>query len=156
MAFFKRKRTIIERFESALKDKQTVRRKLAEQLSIAEKILGEKRVVAERRAVAGATTAQLERSELSMRAGEDRAKSLRAALAEFDEQVFSTERALADANARCDRERLADAIEAMAAAIERASPGFSAGAVALVEAVTKSAASVPEANRFSTSVDALR
>src|SRR5206468_29354 len=120
MAFFKRKLTIIERFESALKDKQAARRKLVDQLSIAEKLLGEKRVAAERLAVAGATTAQLERAEVSMRAGEDRAKSLRAALAEFEEQVFSTERALADAKARHHRELLADAIEAMAAAIEGA------------------------------------
>jgi hypothetical protein len=50
----------------------------------------------------------------------------------------------------------ADAIEAMAAAIEQAAPGFGAGAAALVEAVTKSAASIPEATRFSTSVDAMR
>jgi hypothetical protein len=156
MAFFKRKLTVIESFESALKSKQAARQKLAEQLSIAETVLEEKRLVAERLAVAGATNAQLERAELNMRAGEDRAKSLRCALAEFDEQVLSTERALVDAKARRDRELLANAIEAMAAAIEQAAPGFSAGAVALVEAVTKSAASVPEAHRFSTTVDAVR
>jgi hypothetical protein len=80
----------------------------------------------------------------------------RAALAEFDDQVLSTERALADAKAQRDRELLADEIEAMAAAIEQAAPGFSAGTVALVEAVTKRAASVPEANMFSTSVEAVR
>jgi hypothetical protein len=155
MAFFKRKLTVIESFESAMKSKQAARQKLAEQLSIAETVLVEKRLVAERLAVAGATNAQLERAELNMRAGQDRAKSLRAALAEFDEQLLSTERALVDAKARRDRELLAKAIEAMAAAIEQAAPGFSAGAVALVEAVTKSAASVPEAHRFSTSVDAV-
>ena len=156
MAFFKRKLTVIESFESALKSKQAARQTLAEQLSIAETVLEEKRSVAERLAVAGATNAQLERAEVNMRVVEDRAKSLRAALAAFDEQVLSTERALADAKARRDRELLASAIEAMAAAIEQAAPGFSAAAVALVEAVTKSAASVPEANRFSTTVDAVR
>jgi hypothetical protein len=156
MAFFKRKLSVIESFESALKSKQAARQKVAEQLSIAETLFEEKRVLAERLAVAGATNAQLERAELNMRGVEDRAKSLRAALAEFDQQVLSTESALADAKARRDREQLADAIEAMAAAIEQAAPGFNAGTVALVEAVTKSAASVPEANRFSATVDAVR
>jgi hypothetical protein len=51
---------------------------------------------------------------------------------------------------------MADEIEAMAAAIQQAAPGFSAGAGPLVEAVTKSAASVPEATRFSANVDAMR
>jgi len=156
MAFFKREFTPVERFESALKNKQAARLKLAEGLSSAETVLGEKRVAAERLAKAGATNAQLERAEANMRAVEDRVKALRGALAEFDEQVVSTERALADAKARRDRELLADEIERMAAAIEQAAPGFSAGTAALIEAVTKSAASVPEATRFSTSMDAVR
>ena len=91
-----------------------------------------------------------------MRAVEDRAKTLRAALVEFDEQIVSTERTLADAKAQRDRNMVADEIEAMAAAIEQAAPGFDAGAAALVEAVTRRAASMPEAARFSTSVDAVR
>jgi len=106
--------------------------------------------------VKGAANAQLDRAETNMRAVEERAKTLRAALAELDEQIASTERALAEAKAQRDRDAEADAIEAMAAAIEQAAPGFGAGAAALVEAVTKSAASVPEATRFSTSVDAVR
>jgi len=156
MAFFKRELSPVERFESALKDKQAARQKLADRSSIAETVLGEKRVAAERLAITGATNAQLDRAEANMRAVEDRAKALRAALAEFDEQMLSTERALADAKAQRERELVADRIEAMAAAIEQAAPGFLAGAAALVEAVTKSAASVPEATRFSTSVDAMR
>ena len=156
MAFFKRELSPVERFESALKDKQAARQKLADRSSIAETVLGEKRVAAERLAITGATNAQLDRAEANMRAVEDRAKALRAALAEFDEQMLSTERALADAKAQRDRELVADKIEAMAAAIEQAAPGFDAGATALVEAVTKSAASVPEASRFSASVDAIR
>ena len=91
-----------------------------------------------------------------MRGVEDRAKTLRAALAEFDEQIVSTERALADTKTQRDRNMVADEIEAMAAAIGQAAPGFDAGAAALVEAVTKRAASMPEAIRFSTSVDAMR
>jgi hypothetical protein len=91
-----------------------------------------------------------------MRAREDRVRTLRAALVEFDEQIVSTERALADAKTQRDRNMVADEIEAMAAAIEQAAPGFDAGAAALVEAVTRRAASMPEAARFSTSVDAVR
>jgi hypothetical protein len=156
MAFFKRELTAVERFENALKTKQAARQKLAEQLGAAETIVGEKRIAAERLAVAGATNAQLERAEANMRAVEERAKALRAALAEFDEQVVANERALADAKARRDRELVADEIEAMATAIEQAAPGFGAGAAALVDAVTKGVASMPEATRFSTSVEAVR
>jgi len=156
MAFFKRELSPVERFESALKEKQAARQKLADRLGIAETVLGEKRAAAERLAVAGAANAKLDRAETDMRAVEERAKTLRAALAEFDEQIASTERALADAKAQRDRDLVADEIEAMAAAIEQAAPGFGAGAAALVEAVTKSAASVPEATRFSTSVEAVR
>src|SRR6185437_15779967 len=86
----------------------------------------------------------------------ERAKALRAELADADEQVASTERTLADARAQRDRDLMADQIEAMAAAIEQAGPGFDAGAAALVNAVTRSATSVPEATRFSASVDAVR
>jgi hypothetical protein len=77
-------------------------------------------------------------------------------LAELDEQIASTERALADARAQRDRDMMADRIEEMAAAIEQAAPGFGAAATALVDAVSKGPASVPEATRFSTSVDAVR
>jgi uncharacterized protein YigA (DUF484 family) len=156
MGFFKREFSPVERFESALKDKQAARQKLADQLNTAETVLVEKRAAAERLAVAGAANARLDRAEAKMRAVEERTKTLRAALAEFDEQIAATERALADARAQRDRELTADAIEAMAAAIEQAAPGFGAGAAALVEAVTTSTVSISEAARFSASVDAMR
>ena len=156
MAFFKRELSPVERFESALKDKQGGRLKLADRLRIAETVLEEKRAAAERLAVAGAANAQLDRADTDMRAVEERAKTLRAALVEFDEQIASTERALADAKGQRDRDVVAGEIEAMAAAIQQAAPGFGTGAAALVEAVTKSAASIPEASRFATNVDAVR
>jgi len=156
MGFFKRELSPVERFERALKDKQATRQTLADRLSIAETVLAEKRVAAERLAVAGAANAQLDRAEANLRTVEERAKTLRAGLVEFDEQIALTERALADAKAQRDRELVAEKIEAMAAAIVQALPGFNAGASALVEAVTKSAASIPEATSFSTSVDAMR
>ena len=156
MAFFKRELTQVERFESTLRDRRAARQKQADRVSLVETIVGEKRAAAERLAVAGATDAKLGRAETRLRAVEERAKTLRAELAEFDEQIAATERALADAKAQRDRDRLADQIEAMAVAIEQAAPGFGAGAAALVDAVTKSATSVLEATRFSTSVDAMR
>jgi hypothetical protein len=156
MAFFKREVTPVERFESTLRDKHAVRQKLADRLGLVETVVGEKRAAAERLAVAGATDAKLGRAEDKLRAVEERAKTQRAELAEFDEQIASTERALADARAQRDRDMVADQIEEMAAAIEQAAPGFGASAAALVDAVTKSATSVLEATRFSTSVDAVR
>jgi hypothetical protein len=156
MAFFKRELSPVERFEGTLRSKHAARKKLADRLSLAETVVGEKRAAAERLAVAGATDAKLGRAETELRAVEERAKALRAELADADEQIASTERTLADAKAQRDRDLIADQIETMAAAIEQAAPGFDAGAAALVNAVTMSATSVPEATRFSTSVDAVR
>jgi hypothetical protein len=153
---FKRELSPIERFENALKEKQAARQKLAERLSVAESELAEKRTAAERLAVAGAANVRLDRAEAAMRTVEDRTKTMRAELLELDEHVASAERALADAKAQRDRDAMADQIEAMATAIERAAPGFDGGATTLVEAVTKSAMSIPEATRFSASVDAIR
>ena len=156
MLFFKRELSPIERFEVALKDKLSARQKLAERLGVTEAELAEKRDAAERLAVAGANNSRLDRAEASMRAVEERAKTLRAELVEVDDQVASAERALADAKAQRDRDALADQIEAMATAIERAAPGFESGATALVDAVSKSDLSIPEATRFASSVDAVR
>src|SRR6202166_3780368 len=131
MAFFKRELRPVERFDSALREKPAARQKLADRLSLAEGLLCEKRAAAERLAVAGAANAKLDRAEADMRTVEERAKTLRTAVAEFDEQVASTERALADARAQRDRNLAAEGIEAMAAAIDRAVPGFDVGAAAL-------------------------
>jgi hypothetical protein len=156
MAFFKRKLGPVELFERALKEKQAAREKLFNRLSAAEQVLEEKRAAAERLAVAGASNAQLDRAEANMRDVEDKAKKLRAELAEFDEQIITTERALAEARTQRDRDKAADEIEALALAIEQAVPRFEAGAAGLVDAVSKSPSSVPEATRFATSVDEMR
>jgi hypothetical protein len=156
MAFFKRELSPVERFESALSAKQDERRKLASRLDLAEKLLVEKRTEAEKLAVSGASAAKLERAEAKMREVEERTRTLRTELADLDAQIAATERALADAIAQRDRELAADQIEALAAAIERAGPGFGAGAVALVEAVTRNKTAVIEATKFAASVDAIR
>src|SRR6201994_3875248 len=156
MAFFKRELSPVERFESALLAKQDERRKLATRLDVAEKLFVEKRTDAEKLAVAGANAARLERAEAKMREVEERARTLRTELADLDAQIAATERALTDAKAQRDRELAADQIEALAAAIERAGPGFGAGATALVEAVTGNQTAVTEASKFAASVDAIR
>jgi hypothetical protein len=156
MAFFRRELSPVERFENHLKTKQAERERLALRLSNAESALAEQRAATERLAVSGASNARLEKAEARMRADEERARTLRTELADLDEQTVSTERALADARTQRDRELLADQIEALAAGIERAVPGFGTGAAALVDAVGKGATQITEATRFATSVDALR
>lgn len=156
MAFFRREKSPVERFETVLGEKHAAREKLANRLSVAERVVGEKRAAAEQLAVAGASDVKLGRAEADLRSVEARAKTLLAELAELDEQIASSERALADAKAQRERDTMADRIEAMAVAIELAAPGFEAAATALAEAVTKSPASILEAAKFSTTVDAVR
>ena len=157
MAFF-RKRALgpVERYESALKEKQAAQENLAERLNAAEAMLGERRDAAERLALAGAADAQLDRAETDMRVAEDRAKTLRTAMAQLHEQIVTIELELADAKAQRDRDMMADELEKMVAAIEQAAPGFDAAATALVAAVTKSAASMLEGTHFAANVDAVR
>lgn len=156
MAFFRRELGPVERFENVLRTKQAERDKLADRLGSAESALNDQRAAAERLAVAGASNTRLEKAETKMRADEERARTLRTELADLDEQIASTERALNDARTQRDRELLADQIEALATTIEGAVPGFGAGATALVDAVTKGAVQIAEAARFSANVDAVR
>lgn len=156
MAFFKRELGPVEIFERALKDKQSARQKLNDRLVLAEKALDDKRVAAERLAKAGASNGQLDRAEARMRAVEDKAKTLRASVAECDEQIVLAERALAEAVAQRDRDKAANEIEAVATAIEQALPRFEIGAAALVDAVSRGKAALAEATRFAADVDDIR
>ena len=98
MAFFRmRALSPVERFESALREKQAARESLAERLKAAEAALGERRDAAERLAIASAADAELDRAEKNMRAADDRAKTLKAATTQLDEQIVTIERELADA-----------------------------------------------------------
>ena len=156
MGFFKRELNPVERLEGALRDKLAAGQKVAGRLGAADVVVAEKRATAEKLAVAGAATAQLERAESNLRSVEERARTLRAELADLDEQVAATERALNEARAQRDRDMAADGIEAMAAAIEKALPEFQAGSAALLAAVSNGKVSVPEATAFSDSVEAVR
>ena len=156
MSFFRRELGPVERFENALRDKLTARLKLAAKSLAADAVVAGKRKAAEKLAVEGAADAKLARAEAELRTVEERAKTLRAELAEFDEQLVATERALAEAKTQRDRDRVADAIEMMASAIEKAAPGFDAGAAGLLAAVDKDMPSIAQVARFSTSIDAVR
>jgi len=156
MGLFKRELGPVERFKAALKSRQTERQKLASRLGAAETVVAENRAIAERLAMASASNAQLERAEANLRSVEDRARMLRAALGEVDEQIVATERALAEAVAQQDRELLADHIESLATAINLAVPEFASGAAALVDAVAKGTVMVEQATRFSNNVDEVR
>ncbi|MGJ5179111.1 hypothetical protein ACQR16_12525 [Bradyrhizobium oligotrophicum] len=156
MVFFKRELSPVEIFERALKDKRAARQRLAERLRVAEQALEEKRVAAERLAKAGASNGQLDRVESKMQAVEQKAKALRASVAECDEQITLAERAFADAVAQRDRDRAANDIEAVASAIEQAVPRFEIGAASLVDAVTRGRAALSEASRFAADVDDIR
>jgi hypothetical protein len=156
MAFFKRELSPVEIFERAVKDKQAARQKLTDRVAVAEKALEEKQLAAERLAKADASNAQLDRADAKMLVVEAKAKSLRAALAECDEQILLAERALVDAVAQRDRDKAANEIEAVAVAIEQAVPGFELGAAALIDAVTRSKAAMAEATRFAADVHEIR
>jgi hypothetical protein len=155
MSFFRRELSPVEHFENTLREKQTARLKLAAKSRAADALVADRRKRAERLAVAGAADAKLARAEAELRTVDERAKTLRAELAEFDEQLVSTERALAEARAQRERDGVADAIEAMAAAIEKAAPGFDAGTAGLLAAATGTN-TIPQAARFSASIDAVR
>jgi hypothetical protein len=156
MSFFRRELGPVERFENALRDKQAARLRLAAKSRAADAVVADKRKAAEKLAVEGAADAKLARAEAELRSVDERAKTLRAELAEFDEQLVATERALAEAKAQRDRDRVADAIEAMASAIEKAAPGFDAGAAGLLAAVGNDTPPIAQAARFSGSIDAVR
>ncbi|HMA57058.1 MAG TPA: hypothetical protein VKP52_10115 [Pseudolabrys sp.] len=157
MIFFsKRELTPVERFEIALKDRQAAREKLTERLGGAEAVLGDKRAAAETLAITGASDAKLDRAEVDMRAAEDRVGTLRAALAQVDEKIATTERELADAKAQRAREAAAVELETLAAAIEQATPNYDAAAMALIDAIVKSTVSMSETTSFVMNVDAVR
>ena len=116
----------------------------------------DKREAGERLALDGASDQALGRAEAATRAAEDRARTLRAALAQLDEQIAEIERELRTAVERRYRDSVADWLEARAAAIAQAGPAYDAGSFALIEAVTKSAAALPEASSLAADLEAMR
>jgi hypothetical protein len=157
IGFFRsRKLSPIERLETVLKDKQAARQNLVQRLDAAEMVVTRKREASERRALDGASDSALGAAEAATRAAEDRARTLRAALAQMDEQIAGIERELRAAVEQRYRETVADWLEARAAAIAQAAPGYDAGSSALIEAVTKGATALPEAGVLAAELAAMR
>jgi hypothetical protein len=154
--FSKRKLSPSERLEAVLNDKQAARQSLVRRLDTAEMFVNDKRAAGERLALDGASDQALGRAEAATRAAEDRARTLRAALAQLDEQIAEIERELRAAVERRYRDSVADWLEARAAAIAQAGPAYDAGSLALIEAVTKSAAALPEASSLAADLEAMR
>jgi hypothetical protein len=154
--FSRRKLSETERLETVLKDKHAARQNLVRRLDTADMFVADKREAGERLALAGASDQALGRAEASTRAAEDRARTLRAALTQLDEQIAEIERELRAAVERRYRESVADFLEARAAAIVQAAPRYDAGSYALIEAVTKSAAALPEASALAADLQAMR
>jgi hypothetical protein len=154
--FSKRKLSPSERLEAVLNDKQNARQSLVRRLDTAEMFVNDKRAAGERLALDGASDQALGRAEAATRAAEDRARTLRAALAQLDEQIAEIERELRAAVERRYRDSVADWLEARAAAIAQAGPAYDAGSLALIEAVTKSAAALPEASSLAADLEAMR
>jgi hypothetical protein len=154
--FSRRKPGPIERLEIVLKDKQAARQSLVRRLDTAEMFVSDKRQTGERLALDGASDEALGWAEAATRAAEDRARTLRAALAQLDEQVADAERELRAAAEQRYRDTVADWLEARAAVIARAAPGYDAGSSALIEAVTKSASALPDASSLAADLEAMR
>jgi hypothetical protein len=139
-----------------LKEKQAAREILARRLDTAEMFVTDKREIGERLALDGASDQALGRAEAATRAAEDRARTLRAALSQLDEQIAETERQLRVVVERRYRDTVADWLDARAAAIAEAAPGYDTASSALIEAVTKSTAALPEANSLAADLEAMR
>jgi len=119
MAFFKRELSPVERFESALKEKQAARQKLATGWVSPKRYLAKNAPPPNGwRWPVPPMPSLIGRDQHARRRGTRQDAARR--IAELDEQIASTERALADAKAQRDRDLVADEIEAMAAAIEQA------------------------------------
>jgi hypothetical protein len=157
MWFFKKRRLgQTERLEMELRDKQDLRLKLARRLNTAEMFVNDRREAGERLAVDGASDAALGRAEAGTRAAEDRARTLRAALEQLDAQITEIERELGATVERRYRNTVADTLETLVAGIAQTAPGYDAAAMALIKAVLKTTAALPEAAVLAADLEALR
>ncbi len=128
MWFFRKRRLgQTERLEMALRDKQELRQKLARRLNTAEMFVTDRREAGERLALDGASDEALGRAEASTRAAEDRARTLRAALAQLEAQITEMERELGATVERRYRDTVADTLETLVAGIAQTAPGYDGG-----------------------------
>jgi hypothetical protein len=156
MLFFRKRPNPKQQLEHTLQTKRALRQDLARRLNTAEMFVADRREMGERLALDGASDAVLGRAEAATRVAEDRARTLRAALAQLDAQIADIERELGVVVERRYRDTVADALEAMVTAIGEAAPQYDAVATRLIDAVKKSAEVLPEAASFAADLDAVR
>jgi hypothetical protein len=157
MWFFKRRKLgQTERLEIALRDKQELRQRLARRLNTAEMFVTDRREAGERLALDGASDGSLGRAEESTRSAEDRARTLRAALAQLEAQITEIERELGATVERRYRDTVADTLETLVAGVTQTAPAYDAAAAALLTAVAKTVAALPEATALATDLEAIR
>jgi hypothetical protein len=158
MRLFKRRKKLsdTERLEMALRDKQELRQRLARRLNTAEMFVTDRREAGERLALDGASDESLGRAEESTRAAEDRAKTLRAALAQLEAQITEIERELGASVERRYRDTVADTLETLVAGIIQTAPAYDGAATALLTAVAKTVAALPEATALATDLEDMR
>jgi hypothetical protein len=140
----------------ALRDKQELRQKLARRLNTAEMFVTDRREAGERLALDGASDEALGRAEASTRGAEDRARTLRAALAQLEAQITEIERDLGATVERRYRDTVADTLETLVAGIAQTAPGYEAAAMALINAIAKTSAALPEATALTGDLEAIR
>jgi hypothetical protein len=156
MLFFRKRLNPKQQLEHTLRTKRALRQDLARRLNTAEMFVTDRREMGERLALDGASDSVLGRAEAATRVAEDRARTLRAALAQLDAQIADIERELGVVVERRYRDTVADALEAMVTAIGEAAPQYDVVAARLIDAVKKSAEVLPEAASFAADLDAVR
>ena len=158
MPFFRKRKRLspTERLEVALRDKQELRQRLARRLNTAEMFVTDRREAGERLALDGATDESLGRAEASTRAAEDRAKTLRAALAQLETQISEMEHELGASVERRYRDTVADTLQTLVAGIAQTAPAYDAAATALLTAIAKTVAALPEATTLATDLEDMR
>jgi hypothetical protein len=157
MWFFKKRRlSETERLEIALRDKQELRQRLARRLNTAEMFVTDRREAGERLALDGASDESLGRAEAGTRSAEDRARTLRAALAQLEAQISEIERELGATVERRYRDTVADTLETLVAGVAQTAPAYDAAATALLKAVAKTVAALPEATALAADLEDMR
>lgn len=157
MWFFRKKRlSRTERLEKALREKQDLRQKLARRLNTAEMFVADRREAGERLALDGASDEALGRAEAGTRAAEERANTLRAALAQLEQQIAEAEHELGATVEQRYRESLADTLDILVVGVAQTIPEYEAAATALIKAVERTASALPEATALGEDLEAIR
>jgi hypothetical protein len=116
----------------------------------------DRREAGERLALDGASDDALGRAEAGTRAAEERANTLRAALAQLEQQIAEAEHELGATVEQRYRESLADTLDILVVGVAQTIPEYEAAATALIKAVERTASALPEANALGEDLEAIR